>query len=191
MIKLNIPLKKEDIVKLKVGDIVRLSGIIFTARDMAHKFLVENFSLKFKEMLDGSVIYHCGPIVKKEDNRWKVISAGPTTSIREEPYEKKVIKDYGVRAIIGKGGMGKDTLQALKEYGSVYLHATGGAAVLIAESIIQVKNVYKLEEFGIPEAIWELEVKDFPAVVTMDAYGNSLHDTILINSKKYYENLVK
>jgi fumarate hydratase class I len=190
MITLKTPLKKENISKLRVGDKVLLNGTIFTARDMAHKFLFENQPNEFKEKLKDSIIYHCGPIVKKENNNWKIIAAGPTTSIREEPYEDKVIKDYNIKAIIGKGGMGEKTLKAMKEQGCIYLHATGGAAVLIADSIVKVKNVYKLEEFGIPEAIWELEITNFPAIVTMDANGNSLHKEISTLSEKNYKKLV-
>ena len=191
MIKLNIPLKKEDVVGLKVGDRVLLSGIIFTARDMAHKFLFEEVNEEFKDKLKDGVVYHCGPIVRKKEDGWEVVAAGPTTSAREEPYEGKIISEYSLKAVIGKGGMGSGTLKALSENGCVYLHAVGGAAVLIADSIVKVRNVYKLEEFGIPEAIWELEVKDFPAIVTMDAHGNSLHDDVLKESEKIYKELIE
>jgi fumarate hydratase class I len=186
MIKLKTPINEEQIRQLKAGDKVLLSGVIYTARDKAHKFLVENNSKEFKEKLKDGIIYHCGPIVKKENNNWKIISAGPTTSIREEPYEADVIENYKVKAVIGKGGMGKKTLEACKKFGCVYLHAVGGAAAVLAENIKKVKNVYKLEEFGIPEAFWELEVEDFPAIVTMDANGNSLHKDILDKSKEKY-----
>jgi len=186
MIKLKTPLKEEDVRKLKIGDKVELNGTIFTARDMAHKYFIENPS-EFKEKLKNSVIYHCGPIAKKK-KEWKIIAAGPTTSIREEPYEAYIIKNYRIKAVIGKGGMGKKTLGALKKYGCVYLSVVGGAAALLANSIKKVKNVYKLE-FGVPEAIWELEVKNFPAIVTMDAKGNSLHKNILELSEKRYNKL--
>ena len=189
MIRLKTPINEEEIRNLKIGDKVLLSGKIFTARDMAHKFLFENQNSEFKEKLKNGVIYHLGPIVKKENEQWKIIAAGPTTSIREEPYEADIIKNYKTRVIIGKGGMADKTLKALQKYGAVYLHAVGGAAVLLADSITKVTNVYKLEEFGIPEAIWELEVRDFPAIVTMDANGASLHSNILKGSKNNYERI--
>jgi len=189
MIKLKVPLKEEDVRKLKIGDNVLLDGIIFTARDMAHKFFVESKPEEFRKLLKDGVIYHCGPIVKK-DKEWKIIAAGPTTSIREEPYMADVIKEFGVRAIIGKGGMGKTTLKACKEHGCVYLSAIGGAAILLAKNIKRVIDVHKLE-FGLPEAIWQLEVEDFPAIVAMDADGNSLYDDIEEISRKNYTRLLK
>jgi len=127
--------------------------------------------------LRGSVLYHCGPVVVKEGDSWRVTAAGPTTSIREEPYQGDIIKRYGVRAVIGKGGMGAKTLSALKEHGAVYLNAIGGAAQFYARSIKKVDGV-SLLEFGTPEAMWHLAVEDFPAIVTMDAHGNSLHKDI-------------
>lgn len=188
MIKLKTPINEKQIRKLKIGDIIELNGTIFTARDMAHKYFIEN-PYEFKEKLKDSVIYHCGPIAKK-NKEWKIIAAGPTTSIREEPYEYDIIKNYKIKAVIGKGGMGKKTLDACEKYGCVYLSVVGGAAALLANSVKKVKNVYKLE-FGIPEAIWELEVENFPAIVTMDAKGNSLHKNILELSEKRYRELIK
>lgn len=183
---LRIPLKEEDIEKLKINDKVYLSGTIITARDKAHQYLLkENIGLN----LNGSAIYHCGPVVRKKENRYEIIAAGPTTSARMELYAPDVIKKYNIKAVIGKGGMGKRTLEALKKYKAVYLSALGGAAVLIAKSIIKVKNVLKLEEFGVPEALWILEVRDFPAIVTMDAHGNSLHANILKISKEKLKKL--
>jgi len=182
---LTTPIKEEEIIKLKVDDLVYLSGTIITARDKAHQYLLNetpNINLL------GSAIYHCGPVVKKHENEFEIIAAGPTTSARMDLYEAEIIKKYNIKAIIGKGGMGKKTLEALKEHKAVYLSAPGGAAVLIAKSIIKVKDVLKLEEFGIPEALWILEVKDFPTTVTMDAHGNSLHEKIEKISK---ENLKK
>src|SRR5260221_1123610 len=123
----------------------------------------------------GSVLYHCGPVVMKEGSGWKITAAGPTTSIREEPYQADVIKRYGIKAVIGKGGMGLKTLQACKDYGCVYLHGIGGAAQIYARCVEEVPNVYLKEKFGSPEAVWEMRVKDFPAVVTMDAHGRALH----------------
>ena len=174
VITLSFPVNKEEIKKLKVGDIVSLSGIIYTARDAVHKYFFEKEPKEFIKKLANTAIYHCGPIVKKKGKKYSIIAAGPTTSIREEPYMPKIINDYKIRAIIGKGGMGKKTLDACKKHGCVYLSAVGGAAALLAKSVKRVRNVYKLE-FGIPEAIWELEVKDFPAIVTMDSKGRSLH----------------
>jgi fumarate hydratase class I len=120
------------------------------------------------------VLYHCGPVVLKENGGWRMTAAGPTTSIREEPYQAEVIKRFGIRAVIGKGGMGAKTLAGLKDFGAVYLNAIGGAAQYYARCIDSVLGVYFLD-FGIPEAMWHIRVKDFPAIVTMDAHGNSLH----------------
>jgi len=184
--KLKTPLSKEVVKKLKVGDLVKISGTIITARDMAHKYLLKKEIKKLK--LNNGIIYHCGPIAKK-NKKWKIIVAGPTTSIREEPYEADIIRKYNVKAIIGKGGMGDKTLKAMKKYGCVYISVVGGAAAFLASKIIKVKNVYMLKEFGIPEALWELEVKDLPGIVTMDSHGKSLHKNILKNSEKQYKKL--
>jgi len=183
---LTIPLKDKDIEKLNINDKVYLSGTIFTARDKAHKFLLDK-----KEELDlnGGVLYHCGPVVKKTENNYEIIAAGPTTSARMDMYETEIIEKYKIKAIIGKGGMGSKTLNALQKHKSIYLSALGGAAVLAAQSIIKVIKVLKLEEFGVPEALWILEVKDFPTIVTMDSKGNSLHDKILEQSKINYKKL--
>ncbi len=175
MIRLEVPIKEDQIRKLKVGDMVALSGIIVTARDAAHKFMFNNDFKEIKEYLKDGVIYHCGPIVKKDKNRWKFVAAGPTTSIREEIYQGKIIKDYGLRGVIGKGGMGENTSSALKEYGAVYFHAVGGAAVVLASCVKEVITVFKYDEFGPPEAMWVIRVEDFPLIVTMDSHGNSLH----------------
>ena len=176
MIELTTPISKEQIRELKVGDEVGITGIVFTGRDAVHKYLHEGGALPEGVSFDGSVIYHCGPVVMKDDRgNWQVTAAGPTTSIREEPYQGNIMKKFGVRGVIGKGGMGAKTLAACGENGSVYLHAIGGAAQVLAERIMKVHNVYFLEEFGSPEAIWELEVDKFPAVVTMDSHGRSLH----------------
>jgi fumarate hydratase class I len=127
--------------------------------------------------LRGGVIYHCGPVVAKQGDGWKVTAAGPTTSIREEPYQGDIITRYGVRAVIGKGGMGARTLAALKDAGAVYLNAIGGAAQFYARTITSVDGV-SLMEFGSPEAMWHLTLQDFPAIVTMDAHGQSLHKDV-------------
>lgn len=185
MIKLNIPISEEDIRKLKVGDEVFLSGIIVTARDQAHKLMVEQKPDFIRNFLKESVIYHCGPVVRKDkDGTWSFVSAGPTTSIREEPYQADVICEYNLRGVIGKGGMGEKTSQGLQKCGAVYFHAVGGAGTLIANAVKKVINVFKLDEFGSPEAFWVIEVKDFPLIVTMDSHGASIHKEILEKSKK-------
>jgi fumarate hydratase class I len=134
--------------------------------------------------LDGGILYHCGPVMlKQDDDSWKCTAAGPTTSIREEPYQAQIIGEFGLRGVIGKGGMGEKTLAGCQEHGCVYLHAIGGAAQVLAECVARVKGVYLLEKFGSPEAIWELEVVNFPAVVTMDSHGNSLHRDVFAASQ--------
>jgi fumarate hydratase class I len=170
-VSLAAPLTDAQVRALKVGDVVLISGEMFTGRDRVHAYLMKNPP---PADWNGAVLYHCGPVVMKEGDRWSVKAAGPTTSIREEPYQADVIKRYGVRAVIGKGGMGPKTLAALREAGCVYLNAIGGAAQYYARTVEQVLGVYLLE-FGIPEAMWRLKVKDFAAIVTMDAHGNSLH----------------
>ena len=168
---LKAPLTEEDIRQLRVGDVVILSGVIHTGRDALHKYLMDHDA---PVDLRGGVIYHCGPVVLKDGDGWRITAAGPTTSIREEPYQADIIRKFGVRAVIGKGGMGARTLAALKEHGAVYLNAVGGAAQYYARCIKKVLGV-DLLEFGIPEAMWHLEVEGFAAIVTMDAHGNSLH----------------
>ena len=176
MIALAAPFTDEKIRSLKVGDEVGITGVVFTGRDAVHKFLHEGGALPPEVKLRDGILYHCGPVVMKdEQGKWKVTAAGPTTSIREEPYQADIIQKFGVRGVIGKGGMGEKTLAACMEFGCVYLHAIGGAAQVLAECIKAVRGVYLMEQFGAPEAIWELEVESFPAVVTMDAHGNSLH----------------
>jgi fumarate hydratase class I len=191
MIKLKTPISEDDIRKLKVGDEVLLSGVIVTARDQAHKLMVDEKPDFIREDLKESVIYHCGPVVKKDDSgKWSFVSAGPTTSIREEPYQADVICEYGVRGVIGKGGMGAKTADGLKKCGAVYFHAIGGAGTLIAFAVKNVKTVYKLEEFGTPEAFWVIEVEDFPLVVTMDSHGGSLHKEILEKSTRIAKDIL-
>jgi fumarate hydratase class I len=168
---LTAPLSEAAVRALKVGDVVLINGEMFTGRDNVHAYLMKNPP---PVDLDGAVLYHCGPVMLKQGERWVVKAAGPTTSSREEPYQAEVIKRYGVRAVIGKGGMGPKTLAALEEYGAVYLNAIGGAAQYYARTVQDVLAVY-LMEFGIPEAMWRLKVNGFAAMVTMDAHGNSLH----------------
>jgi len=173
-VALRAPLTAEDVRALKVGDVVLLSGRMFTGRDAVHSHLMKHDP---PVDLRGSVLYHCGPVVVKDGDGWRVTAAGPTTSIREEPYQAEIIRRYGVRAVIGKGGMGAKTLDALKEHGAVYLNAIGGAAQFYARTIKAVDGV-SLLDFGTPEAMWHLTVENFPAIVTMDAHGNSLHRDI-------------
>jgi len=184
MTAITFPFTEETIRGMKVGDPVEISGIVFTGRDVVHKYLHEGGKLPPEVNLRNGIIYHCGPVVvKDEEGNWKVTAAGPTTSIREEPYQWQIIRDFGIRGVIGKGGMGDKTLQACKEYGCVYFHGVGGAAQVLAECVKKVRNVYFLKEFGSPEAIWELEVERFPAVVTMDSHGNSLHKEVFAHSQ--------
>jgi fumarate hydratase class I len=171
---LQTPLSDEQIRVLKVGDVVLISGRVFTGRDAVHAHLMKHDP---PVDLNGAVLYHCGPVVAKEGSGWRVTAAGPTTSIREEPYQADIIGRYGVRAVIGKGGMGAKTLAALERHGAVYLNAIGGAAQFYARTVERVDGV-SLMEFGTPEAMWHLAVKDFPAIVTMDAHGNSLHKDV-------------
>jgi len=184
-VQLKTPISAEQVRGLKVGDAVEVSGILFTGRDAVHKYLHEGGQLPPEVNLRDGVLYHCGPVViKDEQGRWKVTAAGPTTSIREEPYQGQIIEHFGLRGVIGKGGMGDRTLAACKQFGCVYLHAIGGAAQVLAECITAVRGVYMMKEFGAPEAIWELEVEKFPCVVTMDANGNSLHKEVFDASQK-------
>jgi len=184
MMKLTTPISEATIRALKVGDEVQITGTLFTGRDAVHKYLHEGGKLPPEVNLKEGVLYHCGPVViKDEQGQWKCIAAGPTTSIREEPYQWQVIRDCTLRGVIGKGGMGEKTVAACKEHGCVYLHAIGGAAQVLAECVTRVKGVYMMEEFGAPEAIWEFEVKDFPAVVTIDSHGGSLHKEVFATSQ--------
>ena len=184
-VALQAPISEDQIRSLRVGDVVLLSGRVFTGRDAVHAHL-----MKHEPPVDlrGGVLYHCGPVVAREGDGWRVTAAGPTTSIREEPYQADIIKKYGVRAVIGKGGMGAKTLAGLEESGAVYLNAVGGAAQFYARCIERVVDV-SLMEFGTPEALWHLDVKDFPAIVTMDAHGNSLHSDVEEASGKVLETL--
>ena len=184
MTKLSFPFSEEKIRALKVGDEVLISGVVFTGRDAVHKYLHEGGKLPPGVSLKDGIMYHCGPVMMPQaDGTYKCTAAGPTTSIREEPYQWQVIRDFGLRGVIGKGGMGPKTQAACKEYGCVYLHAIGGAAQVLAECVTKVRNVYFKEEFGSPEAIWELDVAAFPAVVTIDAHGRSLHEEIFAKSQ--------
>jgi fumarate hydratase subunit beta len=204
MSEINIPISDETIRSLKVGDPVTLKGIMLTGRDTVHKWMIETFIKKtrpphgddlqvyeaIKPLLKDSVIYHCGPVVSGLDTRqYKFVAAGPTTSIREEPYQADVMKHFNIKGVIGKGGMGPKTLQGCQETPGVYFHAIGGAASYIAQSVTRVLGVYKLD-FGVPEAMWVIEVKDFPVVVTMDAHGQSLHAVIAEQSNQVLQQLL-
>jgi fumarate hydratase subunit beta len=204
MRKLTLPVTDEAIRDLKVGDPVMLSGVMVTGRDTVHKWMVETFVKKtrppqgddlavyeaIKPLLAGSAIYHCGPVVAGLDTKeYRFVAAGPTTSIREEPFQGDVMRHFKIKGVIGKGGMGAKTLAACGEVPGVYLHAIGGAASLIAQTVTKVTGVYKLD-FGVPEAMWVIEVKDFPTVVTMDSHGGSLHAEVEAKSKAALEKLL-
>ncbi|MBE3554170.1 MAG: fumarate hydratase [Thermicanus sp.] len=179
-IVLEAPISEEQIRSLKVGDVVIINGDMFTGRDALHKYLMDHDA---PVDLAGGVLYHCGPVMlKDQEGKWSVKAAGPTTSIREEPYQAEIIKKFGIRVIIGKGGMGEKTLKGLEEHGAVYLNAIGGAAQYYAQTVKEVKDVYFLKEFGVPEAMWHLVVKGFAAIVTMDSHGNSLHQEVEADS---------
>lgn len=186
------PVSDEAIRDLKVGDTVAISGMMVTGRDAAHKWMMDTFIKKtrapqgddmqvydeLKKLLNGSIIYHCGPVVTGLDTKdYKFIAAGPTTSIREEPYQADVMKHFNVKGVIGKGGMGAKTLKGCQETPGAYFHAIGGAASFLAQTVVKVHGVFKME-FGVPEAMWLIEVKDFPVVVTMDSHGGSQHAVI-------------
>jgi fumarate hydratase class I len=201
---LTIPISEEAIRSLHVGDTVSLSGVLVTGRDAAHKYMVETFTRSpavpeseravyeaLKGLLNEGVIYHCGPVVRHDDDgRWEFVAAGPTTSIREEVYEPEVIEHFGLRGVIGKGGMGPNTLRACQEHGAVYFHAVGGAASLIAAAVKEVVAVHKKDAFGVPEAFWVIRVEHFPVVVTMDTHGRSIHDEVEETSKAALVRLV-
>ena len=186
-VRLQAPLTEDAVRALRVGDVVLISGRMFTGRDAVHSHLMKQ---EPPVDLRGSVLYHCGPVAVKDGDGWRINAAGPTTSIREEPYQGDIIKRYGVRAVIGKGGMGAKTLAAMKDFGAVYLNAIGGAAQFYARSIKKVDGV-SLLEFGTPEAMWHLSVEDFPAIVTMDAHGNSLHKDVEQESGQHLEALLQ
>lgn len=198
-----LPFSDDVIRSLKVGEYVALTGVMLTGRDAVHKWMVDTFIKKTRQpqgddlevyeairpLLNGSIIYHCGPVVSKDDSgEYHFVAAGPTTSSREEPYQADVMRHFHVQGVIGKGGMGPKTLAACQEVPGVYLHAVGGAASLIAQSVEKVLGVYKLD-FGVPEAMWVIQVKDFPVVVTMDAHGNSLHAEIEAKSQAALDSL--
>jgi len=205
MIELTFPLSDAAVRDLKVGDPVSLYGMMVTGRDAAHKWLIDTFIKKTRTpqgddaqaiealtpLLKGGAIYHCGPVVAGLDTKqYRFVAAGPTTSIREEPYQADVLQHFGIKAVIGKGGMAARTLAACQSVPAVYLHAIGGAATLIAQTVTRVVGVHKLD-FGVPEALWVIEVKAFPAVVTMDSHGHSLHAEVEAQSRAALDRLLK
>jgi len=205
MISIQTPISDDDIRKLKVGDPVELSGLMMTGRDGVHKWMMDTFIIKtrqpqgddlevyeaIKPLLKDGIIYHCGPVVAGLDTReYRFVAAGPTTSIREEPYQAEIMKHFKIKGVIGKGGMGTKTLQGCRDVPGVYFHAIGGAASYIAQSVTRVVGVYKLD-FGVPEAMWVIEVKDLPVVVTMDSHGQSLHQVVEAKSNQVFQELLK
>ena len=192
IIRIETPFTEAIVRKLRIGDIVLISGIVLTARDKVHKHLHDKkpapADLPFD--LAGAVLYHCGPLMKEENGRLSVVAAGPTTSQRMQMYEPFVIRHYGVRGIIGKGGMSEEVALAMREMGAVYLHSTGGAGALLAEKIKKTEGVWMLDEFGRAEAMWAFRVEEFPAVVTIDATGASLHAHVQQTSKERLKSLL-
>jgi fumarate hydratase class I len=206
MREITIPMSEETVRSLHVGEPVELTGIMVTGRDAVHKWMSETFIKKtrppqgndlqvyeeIKKYLDRGVLYHCGPVVSGLDTKqYKFVAAGPTTSTREEPYQADVMKHFNIRGVMGKGGMGAKTLKGCMEAPGVYFHAIGGAASFLAQTVQRVLGAYKLEEFGVPEAMWVIEVKSFPAVVTMDSHGESQHKVIDETSQKVLEKLLQ
>ena len=205
MRELTVPISAEDIRSVQIGEPVLLSGIMMTGRDAVHKWMSETFIKKtrqpqgddlqvyeeIKKILDQGVLYHCGPVVSGiATKEYKFVAAGPTTSTREEPYQADVMKHFNIRGVIGKGGMGPKTLKGCMETPGVYFHAIGGAASYLAQTVQKVLGVYKLEEFGVPVAMWVVEVKNFPVVVTMDSHGQSKHSTLDESSKQVLDELL-
>jgi fumarate hydratase class I len=187
MIRLTEPFTEEKIRSLHVGDMVLITGRLLTGRDAMHKKLHDGANPPVD--LTNQIIYHCGPVTLKDKaGVWHVTAAGPTTSIREEPYQADILRKFKVRGVIGKGGMGKKTLEGLRDVGAAYFHAIGGAAQVLAEKIAKVNGVH-WEQLGLPEAIWDLDVVEFPTVVTMDSHGRSLHEKVLGESKAAFEKL--
>jgi len=192
MAELTLPVEEQQIRQIPMGTNLELSGRMITGRDAAHKWLLEKYREEVAEYLEGTVIYHCGPVVRQHpDGTWEFVAAGPTTSIREEPYQAKVIERYGLRGVIGKGGMGEQTLRGLEKSGALYLHAVGGAAQVLAQAVQKVERVFMLEEFGVPEAMWVIQVERFPVMVTMDSHGSSLHDVVEKRSLDEFKRLLQ
>jgi fumarate hydratase subunit beta len=205
MREIAIPISDDVIRSLHIGEPVELSGVMMTGRDAVHKWMTETFIKKtrepqgddlqvyeeIKKCLDQSVLYHCGPVVSGiETKEYRFVAAGPTTSAREEPYQALVMQHFNIKGVIGKGGMGAKTLQGCVDTPGVYFHAVGGAATFLAQTVQKVLGVYKLEELGVPEAMWVIEVKNFPVVVTMDSHGQSKHSLLDESSQKVLDDLL-
>ncbi len=186
---LEYPFTKAAVSDLKVGEQVRISGLVFTGRDRFHAHLHKGGQSPVN-LRDGA-IYHCGPVVVQQGEAWMVRAAGPTTSIREEPFMAAIIQKHGLRLIVGKGGMGKNTRRACREYGCVYVQTVGGAAGILAKRIARVQGVHLIQEFGAADAVWEFIMQDMPGVVTMDAHGDSLHDTVQRSSGRALGRLLR
>lgn len=190
MIELQYPFDERQVRALKAGDTVNVNGTVFTGRDRFHKYFHDGGKLPVN-FRDGA-LYHCGPVVAQEaDGTWRALACGPTTSVRENPYEPDFIARTGVRLIIGKGGMDERTLEACRKFGAVYLQAVGGAAALSAAAVERIANVYFLKEFGAAEACWQFEMRGFKCVVGMDAHGVSLFERVKISSEKKFKELTK
>jgi len=194
--KFKTPVSEEDVRKLRVNDVLYVSGTIATARDEAHKKALElhREGKKLPLNLEGLAVFHCGPIMKKEGDKWVVVAAGPTTSTRMDQFEDEFIGAFKVRVVIGKGGMGKRTTEAMKKYGAVYGAFTGGAGVLAAKAVKNVKSVEWLQELGMPEALWVFEVEEFgPLTVAIDSHGNNIFEDVKKKAEeqrmKIYEKL--
>ncbi len=188
MKELFYPFSEAAVKALRAGDTVRISGLVYTGRDRLHKHLAEGGKCPV-QLRDGA-IFHCGPVTVRDGDGWRVAAAGPTTSIREEPYMASIIGKYGVRVVIGKGGMGKRTLDACRELGCVYLQAVGGAAALLAKRIRRVDGVDFLDEFGATEALWHLTLEGLETVVGMDAHGNSVYEEVRRDSEQRLRELI-
>jgi fumarate hydratase class I len=168
-IDLQLPISADRIRALRAGDEVTVSGRLLTAREAAHRLLAARLEPGVRAALEGTFLYHCGPVIAADGGGWRVLAAGASPSRRIEPWEPEVIARYGVRGIIGKGGMGDGTRAALRAHGAVYLQPAGGLAVTLARRVVRVHGVHLLDALGVTDAVWELEVAGFPAVVTMDA----------------------
>ena len=185
MKRLCYPFREDEVRSLKAGDAVLVSGKVLTGRDRFHKHFADGGALPV-DFRDGA-LFHCGPVVVRSGDSWRVVAAGPTTSVRENPYEPKFIRESGVRLIIGKGGMDGNTLAACGKCGCAYLQAVGGAAALTAACVKRVTGVHFLDEWGAAEACWEFEMADFPCVVAMDAHGKSMFAAVAKASKAALE----